>query len=123
MDDYLEKKMVGEKMARISVAKAKEMLDEKAQEKEQTSRNVGIEVRGKNALLKLMKGEQKQAKGNPILQQDIEMSITLMKSFIKEQKLVEKMVKDAYKEELNYCSNCKKQLETLRIESGRPEAQ
>ena len=53
MDDYLEKKMVGEKMARISVAKAKEMLDEKAQEKEQTSRNVGIEVRGKNALLKL----------------------------------------------------------------------
>ncbi len=117
-DDFVEKIPVDEKLARDSVAKAKEMLDEKAQEKEQTSRNVGIEVRGKNALVKLMKGEQKQARGNPILQQDIQMRITLMESLVKEQKEVEKRVKDAYKEAQKYYLTCKKQLEALKIERG-----
>lgn len=121
-DDYVEKIPVDEKNARDSVAKAKETVEEKAREKEQTSKNLSIEVRGKNALVKSMKGELKQARGNPILQQDIQMSITLMESLVKEQKEVEKKVREAYKEAQNEYSSCKKQLEILKKERGRPES-
>jgi hypothetical protein len=100
-DDYVKKIPVDEKIARDSIAKAKETVEEKAREKEQTSKNLSIGVRGKNALVKSMKGELKQARGNPILQQDIQTSITIMESLVKEQKEVEKKVREAYKEAQN----------------------
>jgi hypothetical protein len=122
MDDYVEKIPVDEKIARDSVAKAKEMVEEKAREKDQTSKNLSIEVRGKNPLVKSMKGELKQGRGNPILQQDIQTSITLMESLVKEQKEVEKKVREAYKEAQNEYSSCKKQIEILKKERDRPES-
>jgi hypothetical protein len=70
-----------------------------------------IEIREKNAELKLLKGELKRARNNEIAAAEIHTRITLLNAFIMEQKSPEKMVKEKYTEAQLRLSNCKKQLE------------
>jgi hypothetical protein len=122
IDDVVEKIPFDEKTARFSVLEAKDNLNNIAKEREEAKKTISIEIREKNAELKLLKGELKRVRNNEIAAAEIHTRITLLNAFVTEQKVLEKRLKEKYAEAQLHLSNCKKQLEALKVERGKPES-
>lgn len=91
-------------------------------EKEEAKKTISIEIMEKTAEVKLLKGELKRAKGNQVVTGTIQARLALLESFVKEQKVLDKTVKEKYKEAQENVSSAKKLLEALKIERGKPES-
>jgi hypothetical protein len=63
IDDDVERIPVDEKVVHESLAEAKHYLDAVASEKEEARKTISIEIKEKNAVIKLLKGDLKKACG------------------------------------------------------------
>jgi hypothetical protein len=104
------------------MSKAKRYLDAVTSEKEDTKNTISIDVREKNAAIKKLKDDLKKARGNAMESQGIQARLTLMESLVKEQKKVEETVKQKCKDAQARFVSCKKKVEAMKIERGRPES-
>jgi hypothetical protein len=65
-------------------------------EREEAKKTISIEIREKNAELKLLTGEMKRVWNNEVAATEIHTRITFLNTFVMEQKLLEKKVKENY---------------------------
>ena len=94
VDDVVEKIPEDEKVARTAVVDATDNLKERMREKKEAKKTISIEVMEKNAKVKLLKGELKRAKENQVVTGTIQARLALLESFVKEQKVLDKTVKE-----------------------------
>jgi hypothetical protein len=93
-----------------------------AVERGEAKKTISIEIREKNAELKLLTGEMKRARNNEIAAAEIHARITLLNMFVVEQKLLERTVKEKFTKAQLHLPNGKKQVKALNVERGKPES-
>jgi predicted RNA binding protein with dsRBD fold (UPF0201 family) len=122
MDDKVEIIPSHEKDARNKLKDAIENLDLAAREKKDAERTINIEVCEKNAEVKVLRKELRRRGINDTERQELSARITLMLTFIDEQKQLLKTSKEQLKNCEIAVAECKKMLDTLKTERGKPES-
>jgi hypothetical protein len=122
MDDKGEIIPSHEKDARKKLKDTIENLDLAAREKKDAERTKNIEVCEKNAEVKVLRKELRRRGINDTEWQELSTRIALMLTFIDEQKQLLKTSKEQLKNCEIAVAECKKLLDTLKTERGKPES-
>jgi hypothetical protein len=122
IDDVVEVIPQCEKDARKKLAEAFELRERAASEKKRADQEFNIEIREKNAELKILKAQLKRKEISLPEKNELQTWVTLLNSCIQEQKDILTELKKKSKEADESYSVAKIRLEKLKEERGKPDS-